>query len=162
MKKFDKYITKKRTKVRCMLAMDFNTPAMDFNIPARTICECFPNDKGDIIYYNHYPICYTTSQVAKDYFWGYDENDPEGSIEWNKYRDKLIASHPDFSYERTPEFIKAWECFGGVAFFVGDNIKWQWSEQTLDSSLDQIKYLLKCIKEDKAPLSIFQKGDNNK
>ena len=149
MKKFDHYITKTRTKVRGITMIDFNIPAM-------SVCTL---GQDDIIYYNTLPVCYLTSQNAKDYFWGYDINNPEASIEWNKYRDKLIKSHPDFSYERDPSFIKAWEYHGGVAFFVGDNIKWEWNDSTLDSSLDNIKYLLKCIKEDKAPLSVFQKGD---
>ena len=151
MKKFTKYITKKRAKIIGMLGDNFN-------IPAKTVCDCFPNGDKEIIYYNHHPICYTTSENAKQYFWGYDESNPNASLEWNKYRDKLIESHPDFSRERDEEFIRSWEQYGGVLFFVGDNIKWGWNDQTLDSSTEQIKYLLKCIKEDKAPLSILRKG----
>ena len=144
MKRFDSYILKTHLKIKGMLGHSLD-------IPKNSIC---PSNSQGIIYYESIPICYYTSQTGKDYFWGVYKNDVEYSKKRGKLMDKLKNSAPDFSIERTKQFVSAWENFGRMEELIGGVMKWVWYDEVLESSVDEIEYLLYCIKEDIIPFCI--------
>lgn len=141
---YNHYITKKRTKIRGILGQDFN-------IPAQSMCDV---GQDNIIYYKNKPVCYTSSQNRKDYFYGWADVNPEQEVERQKVAESLSKMIPDFTVERPKSFIAAWEEKGWAEEIGNGYIKWHWKDEVLDSSMDTLKYLIQCIKDNVAPFTL--------
>lgn len=140
---YNRYITKKRARIRGLFADDFN-------IPANTICDVYKT----VIMYKDKPVCFVTSQNCKDFFYGLSDENTEQELERQKLADKLRKMAPDFSVEQSKHYIRAWEEKGWAEQLGNGAIQWFWKDEVMDSSLETLQNLIQCIKDNKAPFTL--------
>lgn len=118
--RYEKYITKRRMKTRAICG--------DINIPHGTICEV----SGGFIYHGTEKICAVKSQQAKDYFWGYDAENPVGEIRRQETALQLWNMAPSDSVENLITPGNQWRQYGQLVSLGGNRYRWQWVESVLD------------------------------
>lgn len=113
-----------------------------FNLPHGTIC----NSKENIIFHNNQPICFTTSQIAYDYF---SRNDDGRGLERGKLVNKILSTlsnKKDGKYQ--DRWDKLWEdeyCHKFRRKEHGDH--WLWSFDFYNAEIEDLQYILDKISE---------------
>lgn len=113
-----------------------------FNLSYGTIC----NSKENIIFYNNQPICFTTSQIAYDYF---SRNDDGRGLERGKLVNKILSTlsnKKDGKHQN--RWDKLWEdeyCHKFRRKEHGDH--WLWSFDFYNAEIEDLQYILDKISE---------------
>lgn len=129
------YVVKKRFHVKSM-------ENQTLNLPYGTICD----SKENIISYNNRPICFTTSQIAYDYF---SRNDDDKGLERGKLVNKILSTlsnKKDGKYQ--DRWDKLWEdecCHKFRRKEHGDH--WLWSFDFYNAEIEDLQYILDKISE---------------
>lgn len=136
--KYDQYIVKKRLRALAICGT--------VNIPWGTI---LPVVDGFIIYKGQH-LCAITSQNAKDYFWGYDPENPETEIERQKAVAVLLATAPQENGDVLADPANSWSRYGHLEQIPGA-WTWVWFKDMEDLPQTMAEYLLDCIHKKKQP-----------
>lgn len=140
--KYDQYIVKKRMRVRAACGLQVN-------IPWGTI---LPVD-GDFIIYKGNGLCATTSQNAKEYFWGYDQDHPQEEIERQKTAAALLETAPKESGTALASPFSPWRKYGHLEQIPGAWM-WVWETAVADLPKSQLDHLLACTRSGDAPQEV--------
>ena len=103
---YKQYICKKRFKGQAICGQ--------VNITYGTILDNFDNFLGTD---NHEIICAITSQNCIDYFWGYDENNPDEEIRRQELAAKLNSIAPADTTEHLLDDGSIWRKYGHLEEF---------------------------------------------
>lgn len=145
--KYDLYITKKRMRVRAACGLQVN-------IPWGTI---LPVD-GDFIVYKDNRLCAVKSQNAKDYFWGYDQDNPQAEIERQEAAAALMETAPKDSGDALASPFSPWRKYGHLEQIPGGWL-WVWDDAVEDLPKCQLERLLACAKSGAVPQEVRMRGD---
>ena len=127
------YITKKRCKIKGI--------GGDFNIPYGTVCKVVDG----FIIYDKRIVCAVRSQNGKEYFWGYDKNNPEEEIRRQETAKELNDIAPDLDVEDLLDDNNAWRKYGHLEEII-NGYMWMWNDDVQDMSYLDLTRLLTCIK----------------
>jgi hypothetical protein len=136
---YAKYITKKRFKGLALSGA--------VNLPYGTVCDFL----NSAICLDGNPICYLGSQNAKDYFWGYDENNPEGEIERQKAADELSKLAPEGDADELMDRGNPWSQYGYIDGYGFGMYQWIWKDETLDLPIGKLQRLIDCVRKGENP-----------
>lgn len=137
---YKQYICKKRFKGQAICGQ--------VNIPYGTILENFDNF---LVTDNHDIICAITSQNCTDYFWGYDENNPDEEIRRQELAAKLNSIAPADTTEHLLDDGNIWRKYGHLEEFYTGYI-WVWDDFVSDLPIERLEYLLSCIDKKECPI----------
>ncbi len=140
--KYDHYIVKKRMRVR-------SASNLQVNIPWGTILPVV----GNFITYKGNRLCAVTSQNAKEYFWGYDQDHPQEEIERQKAAADLMGTAPKESGDALASQFSPWREYGHLEQIPGAWI-WVWENTVADLPKCRLDYLLACTRSGNTPQEV--------
>lgn len=122
---------------------------LQVNIPWGTI---LPVD-GDFIIYKGNRLCAVTSQNAKEFFWGYDQNQPQEEIERQQTAAALIEVAPMDSGDALASPFSPWRKYGHLEQIPGAWL-WVWDATVADLPKCQLDHLLSCVRSGDTPREV--------
>lgn len=128
------YIVNKRFKKKCICG--------EVNIPYGTPCEL----RGYIIYHNHRPLCYATSQDAYDYFSNNEDGQGLKRGELVHEIKRRLAKRDDKHQAR---WDKLWENEDRIGKFrqKEHGNHWLWGFKFYNAPIVDLEFILNIIKE---------------
>lgn len=128
------YIVNKRFKKKCICG--------EVNIPYGTPCEL----RGYIIYHNHRPLCYATSQDAYDYFSNNEDGQGLKRGELVHEIQRCLAKHDDKHQDR---WDVIWDDEAKLGKYRREDHPdfWLWNFDFYNAPIEDLEYILNKIKE---------------
>ena len=139
--KYAQYITKKRMKAEAICG--------PVNIPWGTVLPV----EGEYITYKGLPLCAVGSQNSKEYFWGYDRDNPQPEIDRQKAAADLLATAPKENGDSLASTFSPWKKYGHLEQIPGAWL-WVWDSTVADLPRHQLDQLLACTRTGATPQEV--------
>ena len=111
-----------------------------------TICNVVD---GYIMYKNKI-VCACRSQNGKDYFWGYDKNNPNEETKRQELAEELYNIAPNDSVKDLMKSDNTWNQYGHLEEMI-TGYMWMWNDDIVDKSYLELNRLMTCIKTNTQP-----------